>query len=100
MNAKAERVNIRLTTDVYEPWARLAELLDISVPELLRHYMAAALSDVRGLIEMAERVNVGDDEGARNIWSTMVNVHRALQERDFAMGFAKELADRTSNTVR
>ena len=100
MTSKGERVNIRLTTEVYEPWARLAELLDISVPELIRHFMASAIGDVRGLIEMAERVRVGDDEGARNLWSTMVNVHRALQERDFAMGFAKELADSTSNTVR
>ncbi len=100
---KGERVNVRLSSEVYRPWAQLAEILDISVPELVRHYMTAAVPDVKGLIVMADKVNAGDREGAINVWTTMRNMHRVIDEHaplDFAKGFTKKSADSNSDTVR
>lgn len=95
----SERVNVRLSSEVYRPWAQLAEILDLSVPELVRHYMAAAVPDVKGLIVMAEKVNAGDREGAINVWTTMKNMHRILDEHA-PLDFADKSADSISNTVR
>lgn len=107
--AKEERVNLRLTSEVYEPYAQLAQVLGMSVAQVMRDCLAENLEVVQTLLTMARKQQAGDEEGAKTVYGTMITMYRTYLDHQEAMGVptkpeeyfrSGEEADRSSNTVR
>lgn len=108
--AKEERVNLRLSTEVYEPYARLSKLVGISVSQMFREFLAENLSTVEALIVMAERANAGDKEGVQTAYGSLLKLFRAQIDHEAELSIPdrpedyfkrRELpADSNSDTVR
>jgi hypothetical protein len=111
MARKDERVNLRLSSDVYEPYARLSELVGISVTQMMREFLTENLETVQALIVMAERANAGDKEGTKTAYRSLLNLFRTQIDHEVEVGLIPDNpedyfkrrqvpADSTSNTVR
>lgn len=110
MSRKDERVNLRLSSEVYEPYARLSQLVGISVTQMMREFLTENLETVEALIVMAERAHAGDKEGAKTAYGSLLNLFRVQidhhQELDLPDRpedyFTRQQppADSNSNTVR
>ncbi len=86
MARKDERVNLRLSSDVYEPYARLSELVGISVTQMMREFLTENLETVQALIVMAERANAGDKEGTKTAYRSLLNLFRTQIDHEVEVG--------------
>lgn len=72
-----ERVNLRLSTEVYKPYARLAELMGVTVTEVMRDCLSENLEVVETLVAMAEKAQAGDKEGSYTLVGSMIRMYRS-----------------------
>lgn len=72
-----ERVNLRLTSEVFKPYARLAELMGVTVTEVMRDALTENIEVVEMLIAMAERAQAGDKQGVTTLTRSMFRYYRS-----------------------
>jgi len=72
-----ERVNLRLPTEVYAPYAELAELVGKTPTEMIRDALTVQLDGVESLIKVLKKHQTGDTHGAKTVFGSLLSVYEA-----------------------
>ena len=101
-----KRVNLRIDTETYDAYEKVASFFNRSVADFMREALSASLEWMHGLGAMIDQAKAGDAEAVQRLFDAMIAVSQGkldlVREIDLAEqgSAAKALADSNSDTVR
>jgi predicted DNA-binding protein len=70
------RVNLRLDTETYEAYEKVASFFNRTVPDLMREALQMAVPTMEALGTMIDRAKAGDTEAMQRLFSSMIEMHQ------------------------